>query len=126
MPNKDPVKRIAQQNDWQDRARRRGYNVALYRRRKAKEANEAVLRSAIEDILANKKLTVDQITYYLRLALRNAPEVGKPKDYLPKAHTYVPRPQKLMPCGHPRTKVATSSEGTSYCTECAREAGMNV
>lgn len=28
----------------------------------------------------------------------------------------------LMPCGHPRSSVAYSDEGTLYCRECEREA----
>lgn len=29
---------------------------------------------------------------------------------------------ELQPCGHPKSAVVSSDEGTSYCGECEREA----
>ena len=125
MPNKDPVKRKAQLQAWNDRTRRQGYYKALSDRRAHEVANGRVLRAAIEDILGNwSVLNHGQVQAALRRALKDAPPVGKPKDYMPdpSTYTYVPRPVKRLPCGHPQSAVVQDREGTAYCSECAREA----
>jgi len=94
VPNKDPVKHKANNDRWRDQATRKGYNVALYTRRRMLIANEKVLRAAIEDVLANQRnLTQRQMLNLLRIALESAPEPGPPSNYLPEGYVYKPRPK---------------------------------
>jgi len=88
MPNKDPVIRARQLKDYRERMAKRGYHIALYRRRRQVQANEAILRSAIEDVLSNE-LDLRQTRKILRMALVNAPKPGPPKDFMPDPAEYV-------------------------------------
>jgi hypothetical protein len=102
-----------------------GYVKALSDRRSHQLANEKILRAAVEDVLLNAD-DLPQARRMLQAALRQAPLPGKPMEYMPSEHTYVPKPRRRLPCGHYQSSAMISEEGTAFCVECAREAGHEL
>lgn len=85
MPYADPDRRRANSKRWRDEGIAKGYGKALYARRAQRYANEEILRAACQDALAWLEAgSPVKAVRRLRAALREAPPVGKPIEYMPK------------------------------------------
>lgn len=85
MPFADPEKRRANSKKWRKKKIAEGYGKALYARRAQRYRNEEILRVAVLDAISHiRGGEIPEALKLLQSAIKRAPEVGKPIEYMPQ------------------------------------------